>query len=51
MKVEVGINLFEIGLLILGVSVLFLIKANENENEKERARLLLERRLTEIKRF
>lgn len=37
MKVEVGINLFEIGFLILGVSVLFLIKANEERKRKRKS--------------
>ncbi len=37
MKIEVGINLFEIGFLILGVSVLFLIKANEERKRKRKS--------------
>ncbi|EDW20478.1 hypothetical protein BAT_3811 [Bacillus pumilus ATCC 7061] len=37
MMVEVGINLFEIGLLILGVSVLFLITANEERKRKRKS--------------
>ncbi len=37
MKVEVVINLFEIGLIILGVVGLLLIKANEERKRSRRS--------------
>lgn len=37
LKIEVVINLFEVGLLILGVSSLLLIKSNEERKRSRRS--------------